>query len=80
MKLIKENISIYENDNSNIYNNYYIDYLKYINKQLKLEKFKKIEIIDNFIICKYKINEINKKRRILNSYEEAIKETYYLKR
>jgi len=78
MKLIKENISIYENDNSNIYNNY-IDYLKYKNKQLKLEKFKKIEIIDNFIICKYKINEINKKIRRLYSYEETKKETYYLK-
>ena len=79
MKLIKENISIYENDNSNIYNNYYIDYLKYINKQLKLEKFKKIEIIDNFIICKYKINKKNKKIRRLYSYEETKKETYYLK-
>jgi hypothetical protein len=39
MKSIKENILIYENDDSNNYKNYYIDYLKYINKQLKLKKF-----------------------------------------
>ena len=36
MKLIKENISIYGNDDSNNYKNYYIDYLKYANKKLKL--------------------------------------------
>ena len=79
MKLIKENISIYENDDSNNYKNYYIYYLKYTNKQLKLKEFKKIELKDNLIICRYKINDIDKDIRILNSYEEAKKEESYLK-
>ena len=74
MKSIKENISIYENDDSNKFKNYYIDYLKYTNKQLNLKEFKKIEIKDNFIICGYKINDIDKEIRILNSYEKAKKE------
>ena len=33
MKLIKENIKIYENDNKNNFKKYYIDWLRYMEKK-----------------------------------------------
>ena len=79
MKSINKNRSIYKNDDSINYKNYYIDYLKYLYKQFQLEEFKKIEFKDNIAICEYRINEINKDTRILNSYEEGNKdESSYL--
>jgi len=75
MKIIKENISIYENDEKNNYKKYYIDILKKINNQL--ENKININFINlkgnNFIICEYNIkkDKLNQPIGILNSYEEA---------
>ena len=79
-KLIKENKSIYENDEKNNYKKYYIDILKKVNAQL--ENKLNINFInlkrDNYIICEYNIkkDKINQQIQILNSYEE-IKRKHY---
>ena len=70
MKLINENTSIYENDDNNNYKKYYIDYLKFINNKIKIEK---IKIIDyNYIIGEYENK--NEEIRILNSHDEVCRE------
>ena len=78
MKLIKENISIYENDYQNNYKQYYINYLRYIEQIIKIKEMKKIELEEkkennNYFISEYKIKkeEINKSIKILNSFEEG---------
>ena len=74
MKLIKENISIYDNDNKNNYKQYYIDILKNINEQLQNKyQINFITLKENNIICKYhtKTNELNKPIQILNCYEKV---------
>ena len=80
MKLIKENITIYEKDCKNNYKEYYIDYLRYLEKIIKIEKMKIIhldekKVNNNYIISEYNIkkDEINKPIKILNSYEEEEK-------
>ena len=85
MKLIKENISIYKNDNKNNYKEYYIDYLRYMEKRIKIEEMKIIDLEGNkgnynYINCEYHIkkNEINKPIKILNSYDNIKKEVKWL--
>ena len=82
MKLIKENNSIYDNDLLNNYKIYYLDYLKLMNEQIKIEE--NIKLIDlnnieeeitneNFIIGEYYIKEENLKDevQILNCFEQS---------
>ena len=40
MKLIKDNITIYENDDMNNYKRYYINFFKYINEKVNINFFK----------------------------------------
>ena len=75
IKLINKNISVYEDNSTNNYKNYYIDYLKFINEKLKINEIKIIELkkennSNNYIICEYEIKE----NRILNSHDEACRE------
>ena len=75
MQLIKENISIHQNDEKNNYKKYYIDILGKLNNQLE----NKLNIIflnlkgNNYIICEYDIkkDKLNQEIQILNSYEEV---------
>ena len=75
MELIKDNISIYQNDEKNNYKKYYIDILGNLNNQLE----NKLNIIylnltgNNYIICEYDIkkDKLNQQIQILNSYEEV---------
>ena len=75
MELIKDNISIYQNDEKNNYKKYYIDILGKLNNQLE----NKLNIIflnltgNNYIICEYDIkkDKLNQQIQILNSYEEV---------
>ena len=75
MQLIKDNISIYQNDEKNNYKKYYIDILGKLNNQLE----NKLNIIylnltgNNYIICEYDIKKdiLNQQTQILNSYEEV---------
>ena len=80
MKSIKDNKTIYENDEKNNYKKYYIDILENINNQL--ENDLNINFINlkqnnynsnNYIIGGYDIkkNKINEPIQILNSYEEV---------
>ena len=85
MKLIKENISIYENDNKNNYKEYYIDYLRYIENRINIGDMKIINFEgkkgnNNYICCEYNIKkeEINKPIKIFNSYESAKREDKWL--
>ena len=86
MKLIKDNITIYKNDYNNNYKEYYIDYLRYMEKRIKLEEVNIIELEKkkkgnfNFISCEYNIkkDKINKPIKILNSYENAKKEEKWI--
>ena len=78
MKLIKENNSIYENNSSNNYKKYYIDCLHFINEKIKIEGNMELielkdEILNNFIIAEYYINndKINDEIQILNCFEEV---------
>ena len=84
MKLIKENLDIYDNNSKYNYKNYYIDILRIMNNQLKNKDINLIDLKqNNYIICEYDIKnkDINKSLfffiepiRILNCYEEAKKE------
>ena len=75
LKLIKENINIYDNDSNNNYKKYYIDILESINIQLQ----NKLNINflnlneENNILCEYNIKseELNKSIQLLNSYENV---------
>ena len=78
MKLIKDNNSIYENNSSNNYKKYYIDCLHFINEKIKIEGNMELielkdEILNNFIIAEYYINndKINDEIQILNCFEEV---------
>ena len=81
MKLIKENLDIYDNNSKYNYKNYYIDILRIMNNQLKNKDINLIDLKqNNYIICEYDIKnkDINKLLyffiepiRILNCYEEA---------
>ena len=83
MKLIKENLDIYDNNSKYNYKNYYIDILRIMNNQLKNKDINLIDLKpNNYIICEYDIKnkDINKSLflfiepiRILNCYEEAKK-------
>ena len=73
------------------YKEYYINYLEIINKQLDINKIQLIDLYpnltNNYIICEYDIisdknNEIdfiNEPIRIINSYEEALKDDSLIK-
>jgi serine/threonine protein kinase len=65
MKLIKENMFIYENDMKNNYKKYYIDVLYIMNEKIKIEK-NKINIIDLSINNNEIINSTNKTNEINN--------------
>ena len=65
MKLIKENMFIYENDMKNNYKKYYIDVLYIMNERIKIEK-NKINIIDLSINNNEIINSTNKTNEINN--------------
>ena len=63
MKLIKDNLYIYENNSKNNYKNYYIDILRIMNNQLKNKDINLIDLKqNNYIICEYDIKnkDINK--------------------
>ena len=75
IKSIKDNSSIYNNDDKNNYKKYYIDILGKLNNQLenKLNKIYSNLIGNNYIICEYDIkkDKLNQQIQILNSYEEV---------
>ena len=81
MKSIKENELIYINDIDNNYKEYYIKYFEKMNKILKHNEIKLINLNLNEIICIYdfqkslndKDDNLNKSIRILNCYEETKK-------
>ena len=87
MKLIKENKLIYENNMDNNYKEYYIKYLENINKILENNEIKLIDLMPNEIVCIYDIKKdwydkddyIKEPIRILNCYEEAKRDGWYLK-
>ena len=89
MKLIKENLDIYDNNSKYNYKNYCIDILRIMNNQLKNKDINLIDLKqNNYIICEYDIKnkDINnllyffiEPIRILNCYEEAKKDHSYLK-
>ena len=59
MKLIKDNINIYDNDSSNNYKTYYINYLEIKNKMLEFNT-NIIELNENnynYIIYEYDIKK-----------------------
>ena len=63
MKLIKENLDIYDNNSKYNYKNYYIDILRIMNNQLKNKDINLIDLKqNNYIICEYDIKnkDINK--------------------
>ena len=77
MRIIKENNSIYNNDDKNNYKKYYIDYLNKLNKKIEIEE--NINIINlgkKEILCKYNIKkeELKNEIQILNCFEEVKKE------
>ena len=75
IKLNKENCDIFENDNSNNYKKYYIDYLNFINKKLEIDdKIYIMKLKENYILCNYEIKEDNELIQILNCFEEVNKE------
>ena len=75
MKLVKENITIYENDSKNDYKKYYIEVLERINFQLQNKlNFSFLNLMEeNNILCEYNItnDELNKSIQLLNSYENV---------
>ena len=87
MKLINENKLIYENNMDYNYKEYYINYLENINKILENNELKLIGLMPNEIVCVYDIKKelfdkddyLNNPIRILNCYEEAKREGWYLK-
>ena len=75
IKNIKTNNSIYDNDSSSNFKNYYINYLVFINKKIKILNLD-IHILDIYNYCFYDINKdnINDTIQLLNCYEDIIEE------
>ena len=79
MKLIKDNKTIYENNEENNYKKYYIDILEKLNNQLENNLNINFINLKPYIICEYDIkkDKINKPIQILNSYEEVKRKEPY---
>ena len=77
MKIIKENINIYDNDDKNNYKKYYINYLNKLSKEIEIEEeINIIKLRKKEILCEYNIKEeeLKNKIQILNCFDEVKKE------
>ncbi len=84
MKLIKDNSTIYDEDNKNNYKNYFINYLKTLKDNLLIDgNLYPLNILENnnYIKCEYEIKDedINKEIQILNSFEEYKRQNQYIR-
>ena len=88
MKSIKGNELIYNDDIDNNYKEYYLKSLENINKIFENDEIKLIDLNPNQIICTYDIKKdkydkddyLNQPIRILNCYDEAKKNGWYLEK